>query len=97
MCVVFLYGTTPREFLHDLFAQHHDTVEHTHKVGECEISNVHTHCAFLGIIFTPFLSAEKEYLAFEHISYHVRYIPAGQDHYSFLSYKVAALRGPPIA
>ena len=96
MIVVFLYGIAPREYVHDLFAHHHDTQELVLKKGQHAITLKHTHCSFLGIDFGPFVSSEKQYLVFEHITYPTAKISFPIPHFNFFTtYKKRSLRGPP--
>ncbi len=95
MFVVFLYGTLPHEYLHDVFAKHTDTIEGTYKKGEFHIEKHHTHCGFLGITFGSFLFTEKITYLFETITHntcwliHVYQAPLVSAFHSY------SLRGPP--
>lgn len=96
MIVIFLYGIAPREYLHDLFAHHHDTQELLLKKGQTALTNKHTHCSFLGIDFGPFVAAEKQYFVFEYIAYPSTQTSAVYHTHFFTTYKKRCLRGPPV-
>jgi len=96
MFAVFLYGTAPREYLHDLFADHEDTIEHNYKKGEFGLSAKHIHCAFLSIEFGAFLATEKQFLFFEHIVHYSKWITPNYVFHFCSSHKVTSLRGPPV-
>lgn len=96
MFAVFLYGTVPHEYLHDLFAQHSDTIDHTYQKGEFHFSNQHTHCAFLGIAFSNFLAAEHVHYLFEHISYICSWVSPVHQMVALSAVHSFSLRGPPV-
>lgn len=95
MFAVFLYGTAPREYLHDLFAGHKDTVERNYKKGQFGISKKHVHCAFLSIEFGPFLATAKQYLSFRHIVPYTKWTSPHYVCHFFSAHRVTSLRGPP--
>jgi hypothetical protein len=97
MLAVFLYGTLPHEYLHDIFAGHDDTVDNIYKKGEFHISKSHTHCAFLGITFGTFLSSAKILFYFKTFIHSVIWLTA--LHSAFPSYSASYynLRGPPAS
>ncbi|HXS36079.1 MAG TPA: hypothetical protein VN721_05225 [Flavipsychrobacter sp.] len=95
MFLVFLYWITPREFLHNIFANHRDSVENYHEKGVV-IRTVHTHCSFLNIVVSSFLSSEKQYLSFEEIIHYTKWtLPIYHFHFTPSS-NVVSLRGPPM-
>jgi hypothetical protein len=97
MLAVFFYGTAPREYLHDLFANHTDTVDHTYKKGESGISPKHTHCSFLTIDFGAFLFTEKQVLFFATLVHQCKWL-LPVYHFRFASvHNITSLRGPPAA
>ncbi|MDR3679732.1 MAG: hypothetical protein P4L41_07190 [Flavipsychrobacter sp.] len=95
MFAVFLYGTVPHEYLHDVFAHHHDTTEGRYKKGEFHLSKAHVHCAFLGITFGSFLFSE--YIFYKPaILFHIsKWVMPGYHFHSLSSYYSYSLRGPP--
>lgn len=96
MLVVFLVGSTPPEYIHDIFVHHTDGVDPVLKKGEFALTVKHHHCSFLGFEFTPFISAENQVLFFEQNSYSRAWNePAGDCYFPSL-YKLVSLRGPPI-
>jgi hypothetical protein len=52
LAVTFLFGMTPKEFVH-LFADHHDTV-HCHTGEGLAFESEHHHCDFLCFTLPPF-------------------------------------------
>src|ERR1043165_2782180 len=94
--LVFVVGTMPKEYLHDLISDHVDTVHRDYKKGELEFSGNHKHCSFVGFAFAPYISAEKHFFSFEEVSVHInKYIlPLYCFRYTTFS-SVIALRGPP--
>lgn len=95
MLVVFLVGSTPPEYIHDIFVHHQEGVDPILKKGESVIMPKHNHCSFLGFEFTPFVSTERVYVFFEHIEYvHNWDQPFYYFHFSSV-HKVVSLRGPP--
>jgi hypothetical protein len=44
--LLLIFGTTAREFLHNAFADHHDTVHRYHAPGEYSFESEHHHCEF---------------------------------------------------
>lgn len=58
LLVVFFFSTTPRQFLHHLFANHHDTIDQP--IGPVDqVSTIHIHCAFLHINIAPYISPDR--------------------------------------
>jgi hypothetical protein len=95
MLVVFLVGSTPPEYIHDIFVHHTEGIDPVLKKGETVMMTKHNHCSFLGFEFTPFITTDKEYLLFEHITYlHSWSTPFYYFHFSS-THKVVSLRGPP--
>ena len=96
MLVIFLLGVVPKEYLHDALFHHHDTIDPVLKKGEVVMGNKHTHCAFLGFVFGPFVATEQQHLSFEQVELSFHYLdPCYQYHY-FDSHQVLSLRGPPV-
>ncbi|HUX84091.1 MAG TPA: hypothetical protein VMV20_02585 [Chitinophagaceae bacterium] len=58
--LVFLIGTTPRDFLHQEFAHHKDTVDGIHH--ETGVSIQHIHCDFLHILLAQYVSGHTQVL-----------------------------------
>ncbi len=94
MFAVFLYWITPREFLHDVFANHRDTVENYHEKGVV-IRTVHTHCSFLNIILSTFLSSEKQFLVFKETIHRTEWVLPIYSFHFISNSGVVSLRGPP--
>lgn len=95
MLVVFLAGSTPPEYIHDIFVHHTDDVDPVLKKGECGVVAKHHHCSFLGFEFTPFVTSEGATLIFEHITYLHAYSTSIYYFHFFRAHKVISLRGPP--
>jgi hypothetical protein len=55
LLLVFLTGTMPRDFLHQEFAHHQDTVDTFHH--DAQVSKKHVHCDFLHILLAQYVSA----------------------------------------
>ena len=97
MLVVFLLGVMPREYLHEAFFHHEDTVHPVYKKGELVITIQHTHCSFLGFVFAPFVAAEKQYLSFEPVQVHcVCYVLPSYKFTYNAAHDAVSLRGPPV-
>jgi hypothetical protein len=62
MLLVFLAGVMPKEYLHDLFFNHHDDVHPVYKVGEIVVTPKHKHCSFVGFVLAPFVKSEQQFL-----------------------------------
>ncbi len=95
MFAVFLYGTVPPEYLHDVFAQHHDTIEGVYKKGEFHLSKAHVHCAFLGITFGSFLFSEHIFYKPAALSHASKWVMPGYNFHLPSAYYFYSLRGPP--
>jgi len=95
MLMVFLVGSTPPEYIHDLFVHHTDGIDPLLKKGEQVLMKEHHHCSFLSFNLASFISPEKEYLFFEYIT-HVNSWVMPVYHYRFSdAHDAIALRGPP--
>jgi len=95
MLAVFLYGITPRDYLHDLFAGHTDTVDcHSAKQG-VTIESKHTHCYFLLVDFGAYLATAHFYIPFRHLKHEACYFLPYYKHFHSLSVRTVSLRGPP--
>jgi len=95
MLVVFLIGVAPKEYLHDVLFHHHDTVDPVLKKGEVVMGNKHTHCAFLGFVFGPFISSEKQFISFRAVAVHTSYLLPVYHYHYFSAHNAVSLRGPP--
>lgn len=95
MLTIFLYGSTPGEYLHHLFAHHKDTVDHPYKPGQYEISTRHVHCSFLDVKFGPFLHTSRQYLVFESVFHISKWIDQSLQSPACHFPLLLALRGPP--
>jgi len=98
MMLVFLAGIAPKEFLHDLFFDHHDTEEPILSKNDVVIGRKHAHCSFLTFEFAPFIVSEHQVIRFKEALEHVAAyrLPYYHCYYSQSSLTVS-LRGPPIA
>ena len=95
MFFVFLAGVMPREYLHDIIHNHHDTIHPIYKKGEFVVTSKHNHCSFLSFEFAPFLATEKQFLLFRHVfSYNTHVVPPRYFHYA-TPFRVFSTRGPP--
>lgn len=95
MLIVFLVGSTPPEYIHDLFAHHEDGIDPIVKKGQTAITPEHHHCSYLGFTFAPFVTTETEYLFFEHISYGNTWLPSFYYFNYVTTHQATSLRGPP--
>src|ERR1035437_5477849 len=95
MLLVFLAGIAPKEYLHELFFHHHDTVEPILKKGEFVIHIKHTHCSFLSFQFGPFVASEEQVISFHEDANHADYLLPFYNCYYLNAFKVISLRGPP--
>ncbi len=98
MLVVFFVAVAPKEYLHEAFFHHHDTVHPAYKKGEIVITPKHIHCGFLGFAFAPYVSSPAQVLTFTQVAVHTTayVLPSYQFSYSF-AHHVASLRGPPVS
>ena len=93
--MVFLLGTTPPEYIHDLFAHHTDGVDPYLKKGEQVLMKEHHHCSFLSFTLASFITSEQEYLFFEYITHTSSWVfPVYHYKYSN-THNTLSLRGPP--
>ena len=95
MLLVFLAGIAPKEYLHDLFCDHHDTVDQLLKKGDFVIGEKHKHCSFLSFAFGPFVATDKHTIAFKELTHYTNYLLPSYSCYFFNANKVISLRGPP--
>ena len=96
LLVVFLFGVVPPEYLHDIFANHHDGVDPILKKGQVVFMPKHTHCSFLGFEYAPFTVPEQPFQFFETITHHTRWVNRNY-YYTFSSrHQSLSLRGPPM-
>jgi hypothetical protein len=95
MYLLLIFGTTAREFVHDAFADHHDTVHRYHAPGEYSFESEHHHCEFPNYALPDFNND---------ISYPFVAIIAQAAHAEYQTHDIqfvqreiiqTALRGPP--
>jgi hypothetical protein len=95
MLFVFLAGIAPKEYIHELFFDHHDTVDLVIKKGDLVITNRHIHCSFLNFEFAPFVATAQHTLIFRVPLQHIVYFSSVYSSYYFLTHRAISLRGPP--
>lgn len=91
---VFFYSTTPREFLHDVFADHSDTVDHPLPKGDFAISDMHVHCAFMHMHIAPYVFGQKGSLSNNELVYSLFIRKISQGIFK-LAIPLHSLRAPP--
>ena len=96
MLFVFLAGIGPKEYIHELLFDHHDTVDLAVKKGDLVITGKHIHCSFLNFEFAPFLSAVQHTFLFSEPLLHIVYFSSAYSSYYFCTHRVTSLRGPPV-
>jgi hypothetical protein len=98
MCLIFLAGVMPKEYLHDMLFDHHDDVHPVYAKNEIVFTSEHNHCSFVGFVFAPFIHTEKIFLTFrtELPQYSVYALP-GYHECCLAVFETIALRGPPSA
>ena len=96
MIAVFFVGVAPKEYVHEVFFHHHDTVHPLYKKGEIVITPKHIHCEFLAFAFAPFIASAAQTLTFREVAVHVTayILPSYRFTYSS-EHHIASLRGPP--
>jgi hypothetical protein len=95
MLLVFLAGVLPKEYLHDLLYQHHDTEHPVLKKGEFVLSKKHTHCSFLGFAFGPYISSPLQFFSLTEQAVYTSYeLPLYSFRYA-TAHHALLLRGPP--
>ncbi len=96
--LVFLAGIAPKEYLHTLFFDHHDTDEPVLDRDDIVIGKKHAHCSFLSFEFAPFIAGERQTFTFEEkLEHEASYLfPFYHCYYAHSSHTIS-LRGPPTA
>jgi len=98
MLVVFFLGVAPKEYIHDVLFHHHDTVHRVYKPGEIVITGKHIHCEFLGFVFAPFVSTDKQFFVFKEFAVHTTCYVLPDYYYRYSSlHEAYSLRGPPYS
>ena len=96
MIAVFFVAVAPKEYVHEALFHHHDTVHPVYKKGEIVIGPKHTHCAFLGFAFAPYVASPQQFLSFKEVAVHTANYILTHYHFSYSSeHHVTSLRGPP--
>ncbi|NDC40120.1 MAG: hypothetical protein EBZ77_00960 [Chitinophagia bacterium] len=95
LLIVFLFGVVPPEYLHDIFANHHDGVDPILKKGQTVFLPKHTHCSYLGFEYAPFTVPEQPFLIFEHTEHHTLWVACSYAFICSLRPSTLSLRGPP--
>lgn len=95
MLMVFMVASVPPEHIHDLFVHHKDGIDPILKKGEYVMMEKHHHCSFLSFEFTPFITAQADFLVFEHISYEYSWEVPVYSYHFYSEHAVVSLRGPP--
>ncbi|WP_105038560.1 hypothetical protein [Flavipsychrobacter stenotrophus] len=95
MLIVFLVGSTPPEYIHDLFANHQDEIDAPIVKGQAVMTPEHHHCSFLGFEFTPFVTTPHELLVFEFITHENTWRPSFYYFNCSTGHQAVSLRGPP--
>jgi hypothetical protein len=96
MLIVFLVGSTPPEYIHDMFAHHQDEIDSPIVKGQAVMTPEHHHCSFLGFEFAPFVSTEPDFLIFEHITHENSWRESFYYYNYSNDHKAVSLRGPPV-
>lgn len=97
MLFVFLAGVMPKEYLHSMLVDHHDTEHGHYQKDELVVGSKHTHCSFLHFDFGPFVASERLTVRFVEFLVHT---PSYACYYSFLFvayHDSTQLRGPPAS
>ncbi len=96
MFLVFLTGVVPKEYIHDLFYDHHDEAHPVYKKGEIVFTSKHNHCSFLGFVFAPYVATEQQHITFTTHLEHKEHYTAFYSYHFEQVYTVPSLRGPPV-
>lgn len=93
--MVFLAGIVPKEYIHEAFFDHEDTMHPVYKKGEVVITKKHNHCSFLSFEFAPFVATEQQFISFRKAIVYTGYVLPLYVHCYSATFSVTALRGPP--